>query len=177
MKKCPVCKRPLPAERFYTNAGRDDGLSVRCKDCYRAYEATPDRRAKRTWNTINARAGKQRSYEHVEVRMTREEFLEWAIPQYRSWESKETPSLDRIDPSGHYEIGNLRVISRRINQSTQRTAKNWRAAKGTAWCSSCKKYLPTENFWRCAPRPNGLQSRCKPCQKQAILRYSGDVAL
>lgn len=34
MKECPSCKRTLPAKRFYSNAGKADGLSQLCKPCH-----------------------------------------------------------------------------------------------------------------------------------------------
>jgi transposase-like protein len=177
MKTCPICLLSLNNDRFYKNADREDSLSVRCKDCTRSYEASPERRAKRTWNTIKHRAGKQQSYEHVEVRMTRDEFLAWSIPEYAKWIPKDQPSLDRIDPRGHYELGNLRIINRRENSRLQRTAKNVHATEGMAWCTDCSAYLQRDSFWRCKSSYNKLQHRCKPCQMAAIRHYKGRVAL
>jgi len=171
MKTCPACKLNLDDSAFYKNAGRTDGLSVRCKPCYRAYEASPERRAKRTWNTINARAGKQQSYEHVQVRMTRRDFLDWAIPEFSVWMRNNAllcPSLDRIDSSGHYELGNLRVIARGENSALAGNHMNVHAQAGSAWCHVCASYLPVNEFWKSSNSFNGLQHRCKACQSLAI---------
>ena len=46
--------------------------------------------------------------------MTKEQFLAWAIPKYNSWLQEHpdvVPSVNRIDNKGHYEIGNIEVIS------------------------------------------------------------------
>jgi hypothetical protein len=170
MAFCPHCKQDLPASSFFANAGRASGLSILCKTCYRAYEGTPERRAKRTWNTINARSGSQQSYEHVQVRMTRDEFLAWAVPAYEKWMSLypgQTPSLDRIDPAGHYELTNLRILERGENNRLGRNHHNVHAPLGMAWCHVCKEYLPTSQFWRNSSNHNGLQKRCKPCHMAA----------
>jgi hypothetical protein len=146
-------------------------MSILCKVCYRKYEATPDRRAKRTWNTLHARIRLQPSYKGIGVRMTRDDFLEWAVPAYTRWMAAnpdKTPSLDRIDPAGHYAVDNLRVIERGENSRLARNHPNVHAPEGMAWCHSCEAYLPVDNFWKSARDFNGLQKRCKPCQKSAI---------
>lgn len=171
MKTCPHCLQWLRPQRFYKNAGREDGLSVLCKGCYRVYESSPERRAKRTWNTLHARVRLQSSYDGVEVRMAREEFLAWAVPAYAVYQrdnQNAQPSLDRIDPAGHYELGNLRVISRGDNARLARNHPNVHAPEGSAWCGSCKAYLPATDFWRSAGMYNGLQKKCKPCTIKAI---------
>ena len=35
----------------------------------------------------------------------------------------------------------------------------------TAWCSSCKKYLPVCNFRKNSRRKNGLSSSCRDCER------------
>lgn len=118
MHECPRCHRKLAAMKFYRHSGRLSGHSILCKSCYRAYESSPGRRAKRTWNTIHARVRLQSAYQGIEIRMTREAFLKWAIPEYTKWMTSNqgiTPSLDRINAAKHYELGNLRIISRSEN--------------------------------------------------------------
>lgn len=36
-KRCPVCKRVLPLDEFWSNAGREDGRQVYCKACWAEY--------------------------------------------------------------------------------------------------------------------------------------------
>jgi len=46
--------------------------------------------------------------------MTKSEFYFWAKPRYEEFletHSGVRPSVDRIDSYGHYELGNLQVIS------------------------------------------------------------------
>jgi hypothetical protein len=171
MKTCPHCSLSLSPQRFYKNAARPDGLSILCRGCHRVYEGGTERRVKRTWNTIRARVLRQSSYAGVEVRMTRDKFISWAIQAYTAFQlanPNDQPSLDRIDPTGHYELGNLRVLSRGDNARLASNHPNVHAPSGMAWCCGCKAYLPESAFWREASAYNGLQGRCKPCTNKAI---------
>lgn len=166
MPTCGRCHLDLPREAFFQNSGRRSGVSSHCKSCFAAYESSPDRRAKRTWNTLNARVLRQSSYEGIKVKMSRDDFLQWAIPEYQAWQAthpNETPSLDRIDPTKHYELGNLRIIERGENARLASNHPNVHAPKGKSWCGACKAYLLPSSFWRNARAFNGLQSRCKAC--------------
>jgi len=53
--------------------------------------------------------------------MKRDEFITWALEKYQEWlqnhDISEIPTIDRIDPSGHYEIANIRILSRKENSS------------------------------------------------------------
>lgn len=171
MQQCPHCRKSLQEDGFFKNRHRKNGLSILCKDCFKTYEASPDRRAKRTWNTLHARVRLQASYTGVEVRMTRDQFLAWAIPVYTNWQAKNpglTPSIDRIDPKKHYELGNLRVIERGENARLASNHPNVYAPEGMAWCSSCRTYLPRSLFWASLGAFNGLQKRCKACHTVAM---------
>jgi len=48
--------------------------------------------------------------------MTREEFLQWIIPELENWiktyNTLDGVSVDRINNSGHYEISNLQLITK-----------------------------------------------------------------
>lgn len=173
MALCPHCQQDKPDTAFYKNTHRDNGLSILCKPCFRIYEGSPDRRAKRTWNTLHTRVRLQASYRGVEVRMTREDFLKWALPAYANWMHEhpgETPSLDREHPDGHYEIGNLRILARGVNARLARNHRNVYAPYAMAWCHSCKEYLLTSMFQKCRTSFNGLQKRCRICQNRATSR-------
>lgn len=88
-----------------------------------------DRRARTIWHrrlrVIMLHAGelftrkKHRCYLEVEVRLT---VLELAKVWFRdkAWSMKR-PQLDRIDPDGHYEFGNVRFIEDFENYARRRT--------------------------------------------------------
>lgn len=173
MPICPHCSENKDSSQFYRNRDRKNNCSILCKPCFRAYEGAPDRRVKRTWNTLHARVRLQSSYDGIEVRMTRDAFLAWAIPEYTLWMAKNpgaTPSLDRIDPKKHYELGNLRLLTRGENARLASNHPNVHAPAGMAWCGTHAAYLPKESFQKDNSAFNGLQQRCRDCQNEATRR-------
>jgi hypothetical protein len=102
--------------------------------------------------------------------MSRDEYLSWAVPAFTEWMAANTgtPSVDRVNPRGHYEIGNLRILERGENNRLASNHPNVHAPAGKAWCGECAEYLPREHFYRCASHFNGLQKRCKPCHEAAL---------
>lgn len=59
-----------------------------------------------------------RHYRDIEVKVDRDAFCEWAIPrivQFNREHPDESPSVDRIDPDGHYEFTNMRIITWKDN--------------------------------------------------------------
>jgi hypothetical protein len=77
---------------------------------------------KRMWVNINSRVNFSPDYRHVKVLMSQLEFFRWALPRIKEFCEKypnETPSIDRIDPRGNYEIENIQILSRRENLSKQ----------------------------------------------------------
>lgn len=80
---------------------------------------------------MNKRAGnkngKYPTYANIEIKMTREEFETWVNEFESQWnqikESGDVPTIDRIDPEGHYEISNIRVLGRRENSRQNAPSK------------------------------------------------------
>lgn len=69
------------------------------------------------WRNMLARCGsnkpKNKAYKNIEVRMTRDEWNNWAIPavqEFMDLHPDKVPSIDRKDKNKHYELGNLRII-------------------------------------------------------------------
>jgi len=126
--------------------------------------------AKNAWHMLNARAGAKynfsKCYINVEVRMTREEFLEWAIPEYELWLAEhpnQTPSIDRADPNGHYEIGNLQILEVQENRRKARHFINDHAPEGTKHCGHCEEFLPLSKFNKSCSSKDGLSNHCRIC--------------
>lgn len=124
MKKCSKCG----TEKELSNFGKlYEGLRPSCKECDRKardpYKVKLDimtnsliQRLSNTQNKRNA------CYKDVENRLgsTRVEIKNFIHENFENdikevMKSGESPSLDRIDSSGHYEKGNVRVISFREN--------------------------------------------------------------
>ncbi len=183
MKQCPKCNQP---GEFYRNRSRPDGLSYWCKQCMRRSQPaakharleqlrqTAHGKAGSVWNGICQRAGntdgRHPTYAGVELRMTREAFMTWAVPRYAAWlrdHPDVPPSIDRKRLAGHYEISNLQIISLSDNSRWSGAHKNVLAPPGKAWCAFCCCYYARDNFYRNSRAPHGLQFLCKRCSSQA----------
>ena len=120
----------------------------------------------RTWGNMWWRCQFHQSYSRVEVRLTFEEWLNWAFPKYLAWAHDHPniiPSVDRINPDGHYEISNIRIISLKENQGRARRSQNNQAPKGQHWCSGCQGYLAIDMFWKNPTLRSGRATYCKGC--------------
>lgn len=147
----------------------------------RRYRQTPKGAAACAWNRLTSRAGAKYNhrpcYGPVEVLLAREQFMAWAIPQYEAWFREHagvTPSVDRIDSSGHYQLGNLRLITRSENCRRTRANRMLNAPTGHCWCSKCKRYLPVAMFTPAritSKSRTGYKSRCKPCRVLEVASY------
>jgi len=101
--------------------------------------------------------------------MTMEDFLQWALPLYTSFIEKnpdKSPSVARKGDKGHYELGNIEIISMEENRSRQE-AKLLLKPDGTKLCSRCEEVKIAEgNFSKNKSRPDGLCHWCKPCMSE-----------
>ena len=141
------------------------------------YRSTPGGAAGCAWNRLTSRAGAKyghrQCYAAIEVRMTRAEFVAWATPEYARWFAERpgvTPSLDRIDSTKHYELGNLQLIPVEANRYKNSRHRNKDAPEGFWWCCRCQAYVTTADFDRNkamvkAANPSGFATYCKPCRR------------
>lgn len=92
-----------------------------CNECKRIYyisrQNSPHGIASKMFNSMNARAGnrynRHSTYADVEVKFTRQDWLDWAKPRIATFFREhpgERPSVDRIDFRGHYSFSNIRII-------------------------------------------------------------------
>lgn len=181
MRRCK-CGSKGPFSSHPTTADR---LHPWCKKCeaarHRAYGKTPKGKAARAWSSLRQRSqnatGRTPTYENVEVRMTRSEFMSWAVPAFEQWFAKhpdKVPSVDRKNNDGHYELGNIRLLEKVKNQLRSARYKNVNnCPPGKAWCSGCTDYHPKTVFGKCSRTPNGLQSMCRKAHKEYMRKYRG----
>jgi hypothetical protein len=134
MKKCVICEKHKSLNDFRTNSKTHDGKTNVCKKCtndkrriaYSKRNNTPWYKVRNAWYSMRSRSG-EGHYASVEVRFTKQEFFEWALPIYTRLSEenqKANLSVDRIDPEGHYEFDNIRIItdsenSRRVHQANK----------------------------------------------------------
>lgn len=138
---------------------------------------TPRGMALSKWAGIKARAGnadgKHPAYADVELRMTRQEFVDWFIAEASQWNATYPgvkPTVDRRDSRGHYELGNLQLASLSDNSRRQRWRPNLDAPDGMLWCGRCRQHKPREAFAKCARIWTGRQSHCKACNREERAR-------
>jgi len=121
--------------------------------------------------------GKNPSYANVELRMTWDEWLKWAIPEYEKFQKENpdvTPNAARIGDSGHYELGNIRIVSQMQNCAEQSGRyRNALQEDGTKRCSTCKKPQPVAMFSKNKSRWDGLASDCKDCVRKYQKKNNG----
>ena len=148
-------------------------------------EATPRKWAIKVYGAMCARCenanGLNPWYANVKLLISREDFIAWAeheLVHFRRIHSGKQASIDRIDDDGHYELGNIRIISFRENKLKQRRNKRVHAPDGQSWCSACKQYLPLAAFSKCNSRGHwhGVQRECKACRKRRRTVKSSNTA-
>ena len=113
----------------------------------------------------NTHEPKNSGYAGVEVRVSKEDFIEWFMQR-----DFEGCSVDRINNHGHYELPNMQVI-----ETWRNIAKDKVKIKGgNHWCSRCKKYKPKNEMVKSSKRKlMGVTTTCKSCDvKRRRDRYS-----
>ncbi len=123
-------------------------------------------RAKAAYANMKARClnsnGKNPSYRSVRLKMSLDEWIKWAVPAYEMFmESfpRERPCAARKHDAGHYEIGNIEIISVSRN-SREQPPNGYDLSTGKRPCTACKKVKPLKDFYK---RRHRVTSRCKDC--------------
>ena len=103
------------AYQKYQKQYRESGNT---KKCQQRYNQKPKGRATMLWHCMNQRCQKHKNYKSVEVRMSKNEWLEFAIPaiiEFLKNNPSGKPSVHRFNDLGHYEIGNIQIIDKKEN--------------------------------------------------------------
>lgn len=125
------------------------------------------------WASMNARQGVAPYYTNVKVLMTRYEFNEFIEKSnfkelYYQWVNsgfvrKLTPSIDRLDNKGNYDLGNIQIITTSENSK--------KAAKYNSDKTHCKKGHPfVEGNLDVYVFKKGRRS-CRECRNSNIREY------
>ena len=129
-KKCNRCGQTKPVSDFQPKpyGGKLNCYYSICKKCnnqrQREYDRTPEGKAKQAFSNMYYRSenrdGHHRQYANVKFLLDKDIFLKWAVPELTRFMDENpdcTPSFDRIDSSGHYEMSNLRILDFELNCS------------------------------------------------------------
>jgi len=138
---------------------------------------TPLYRAKAAYSNMRRRCrnrcGTEPAYANVELRMTRKEWLKWAVPRYekfQEWHPHRIPNVSRRDDRGHYEPKNLRIVSSRRNRREQRNPFSLENERKI--CSRCLKTKRENSFNKRTSSSDGLDHWCRRCKaKQRSMRH------
>ncbi len=178
MKECNTCHTDKPLEDFHKNCKSADGRLNRCKACTLSqnkerYHTDFDYRARCIWSTIlqrvGSRNGKNKSYKHVKLEMTREEFIKWfsvACKKFVEENPGVTPSVDRKNNNKHYSLDNIQIISLAENSKTKPSNRNIHAPDGQAWCALCQQLKPKSEFHKNKAQRGGIASYCRNCMSE-----------
>lgn len=132
----------------------------------------PEGAAAMAWHRLNGRVRSHPAYANVEVRVTRDEFLAWAVPAYAAFFRDHPgvkPSVDRERNDGHYEIGNLKLIPHRENCAKHSGVVNAGLPDGHKRCGHCKEVRPFAEFRKVKPGSKGtfgLSGWCVYCYRE-----------
>jgi hypothetical protein len=91
-------------------------------------------------------------------------WLEWAVPEYEKFTKKhpgEVPNAARLKDLGHYELGNIEIVTRTKNCEDTRSYKL--QPNGKKKCSTCKRSKPIAAFSKNKNNWDGLSYNCKIC--------------
>jgi hypothetical protein len=138
VKKCLHCGEVKPLTSFHKHNKLSDGHRPECKDCAKKklrekaasdpytdfLNKTADNILKRTKYAVDK--PKNKTYlergikcligqNRVEIRETLDKYFGTEIKNLLS--KGEKPSVDRINPYGHYELGNIQIVSLKQNLS------------------------------------------------------------
>jgi hypothetical protein len=108
------------------------------------------------WANIKTRLKHDASYKGVELRIAREDFVQWFMPK-----DFDNASVDRINPKGHYEFSNMQVISWSENCSKDKLT--FTATHGT--CRKCKQQKTLVEFVKMKNVKNGRGTICSLCNR------------
>lgn len=140
-KECSKCKEILSKSYFYKDKRTANGLYSACKKCHGkardSYKITCKARLRQNPSPkivgayahylITYRLIKCEYYKDIRLCLSKQEIINffadnwevymslYAVWKENNFQKKYFPSVDRIDPKGHYEIANMQIIPHHEN--------------------------------------------------------------
>ena len=177
-KRCAECKNYLPLNQFHpTGAGNTwDNLFAYCISCTKKRRNDDLRRKSIVqYGHIRRRIQRPRYEEKgIELRISREDFIAWYSESYFRG-----CVVDRKDDKGHYEIGNMNLIT--PTEHNRKKRKDRLENLGIVetfgrYCYQCRQEKPFESFYQKKAKVSewntlGLSEECAECTRKHRTNY------
>jgi len=177
-KRCAGCKDYLPLIQFHPigTGNTWDGLFAYCIDCTKRRRNDDLRRKSIVQYGHIRRRVERPAYQRkgIELRISREEFVGWYSENYFK-----NGVVDRIDDKGHYEIGNIHLIT--PTEHNRKKRKDRLDALGIVetwgrYCYKCEQEKSTDDFYQKKAKvsewnPLGLSEACSECTRKHRTNY------
>ncbi len=148
-RRCPGCGADLSVAAFDKDRSRKDGLQCYCRECAKSqhqdyknskhgqkkikeqrekYYATIKGHLSRVFFHMNSRCNAPKTHNYyryggrgIQNKFTLDEFRSYIINDLgiTSIEQIRGLQIDRIDNDGHYEEGNIRFVTRKVNRNNR----------------------------------------------------------
>lgn len=196
-KPCKTCKQKLPINKFAITGkkipGKERYRKSSCRSCVHQKDKTkPTYVMSRMLSFARMRCEnpKNDSYARyggrgIKFNIDRKDF-------YSKFKKKvdimlkagKTPSIDRIDSDGHYEMNNIQIVhfADNTDEMRQRLSERFKQDRilaeqaPTKICNACDQEFPTTTFWKKKEFPDGTvtrYNRCPECEAQFRTKYEG----
>ncbi len=163
-KRCNKCNKIKAQSEFYKRSAAKDKLQAWCKLCFTTKSAEQTKKYRRTIKgylryCFDGMVSRCKDPDHanykyyggkgIKVRYTFGEFCFHIITtlNYDTYDKIKGLQIDRIDNDGHYERGNLRIVTPSQNQMNSRKQQTWCGRsctsryKGVCWSKQKDKWI------------------------------------
>jgi len=179
-KWCSRCEQYLPLNLFHASNGHTwDNKCYLCANCInKKRQNNPRICALHSWVNMCERVKKDVRYTRkgIKIKIEKSVFIDWYI---KHWFKR--CRVDRINNEGHYEIGNIQLISLLDHNFKRRSDKlaklGIKEPYNMRYCYRCETLKHYDEFYKKKRKvsrinPLGLSEDCKECEKeQTRTRY------
>jgi hypothetical protein len=183
-KRRGVCETYKELSQYHRVNNTWDGLFYACKECWQAARASNTRkRAVEKYNGLCRRVSEDERYikRGVQVRVSLVDFVDWYKRSYIRG-----GCVDRKNNEGHYELGNMQIITQAEHNLKRRSDRLERISvvetPGTRYCFDCATLKQESDFYQTsitptASNPNSLKECCKDCAKEKRRKHYSESKL
>lgn len=179
VKRCGKCKRYKQLNKFHKANNTWDGLFYKCIKCKNSeLNNNTRKRAVSKYAALCWRVANDERYvkKGIKVKISQQEFIDWYLEHYIS----KGCHIDRIDNHGHYELGNLQILTQLEHNLKRRQDRlDWLGIiepDGMRYCFTCEALRPETEFYVKQRKisnsnPKGLDECCKECSRTKRMDY------